>query len=554
MAVNVEELAGSPNYIYDRKGGSGERSVKIAWDDQFLFLIELFPDSYVDGQQVVVPPAATFPGMPWLYAKSARVEPFDNEAPLGNNIFPAEYRHARVTISYATEEFDQKTTDPHGEGPGGSQGSTGGTVGGDMGQAQTMISHKISIGGEFLTWPSSALQWDRAADATIDENDPLARSQKQTGVSEDSQSSVIIPLIEHEITWHYVALPPWFAMRTCVGRVNAYAFAGCPMETMLFLGGECSREISNQGARAWTMSYKFAEKNMNALDPVHPQGWNYFLRPSGLGPCTFQRLKKRTSPQTTLNYLSSESTLAQNITALNQTNVVVAHKKGFPPAGALTIKIDAEEMLVTDQVIDLPNKLVSFTVTRRINGTAGVVHGAGTKVQVGARLAAADLTMHVTAGVNFPANGIFYVKVDSEIIKVNSSNRSSNLWELGGRGQNGTVAAVHANGTVVEQHFSTTLSANASATQTLIYVVDRSGFPIAQQFFVRVGTEVMAVSSVGDFTPGVGPTVGVFSVLRGVGGSTIAAHSAGEEVTLVPNGVYDLADFRLLFLSGLTVG
>lgn len=470
MAVTVEELGGSPTFTYSRTGGSGQRVVMLEWADITTFLIELMPSSYLDGTNIVVPPAATFPGQPWLYAKSADVEPWDPDSPDGDNVFPATYTKAKITIHYETEQFDQKSSDPRTDGPGGSQGSTGGSQ-------DVFISHKVGVGGEFLSWPAQSLRFDQPSDPTSD-----ATEGREKKVSEDQMVGVILPLIDHQITWHHVPFPPWAAIRLCVGAVNAFPFAGSPPETLLFLGADGSREITNEGLRAWELEYKYNEKNMNPFDPLNPQGWNHFLRPDGYSAGTFQIVNRRAPGGYTS--LSAAITNSQNY-------LDIESRASFP-----------QEPDVADPIVlECENEWIEW--------------------------------------INTPGSA--------------TATQFSNVT----RGAYGTVAATHATGKMVRQVLFANSVGAMTAVQTSVTVDDVSVYPLVGQFFVRI----MDSAAVADNATRelalvwrVDRTNNVLYLLRGVRGAVPIAHANDSVVQMMYSPVYPLADFRLLYLSGLLTG
>ena len=289
MAVDVEELEGSPTYSYDRGSGEAVRRFKMAWDDVGEFIEEILPSPYLDGTTVVVPEAAVYPGADWLYASKVAMEPFGK--PEGLNEVPIEYSYAIVTVTYTTGAFDQAAAAPPTDGPGGVGGATSssGPVGpapttdsGAAGEATTFVSHSVTMGGEFMSWPNAALQYG-SPDVPLTSREGGMSSEDVKTVPEDQMVGVIMPTIEHSITWHFCPFPNWKAIRRMIGHVNAYWFCGCPPETMLFVGCEASRETTNTGIRAWSLTMKFAERNIHQVRQEYPIGWNHFLRANGFG-------------------------------------------------------------------------------------------------------------------------------------------------------------------------------------------------------------------------------------------------------------------------------
>jgi hypothetical protein len=271
VAVWYEELDDSPEIDRDRKGGGARRSVRIAWDDIDAFFAELF------GANGDTP--APYPGSAWLTVSRAKVKPFIN-APRGLNEVPNYFPGgARVDVDYAPPDRDQGGADK--TGPGGGSGSTG--------NDQALITHKISLGGEFITWKSKNLRWALPAD-----DDPAKLGdEKQYEVTGGIEAGVTSMTMEHTISWSQVLWPPWAAIRQCLGKTNAYPFAGALADTLLFLGAEAEREFTAKGLKAWKLDYKLSEKNNNAVNPAEPFGWNHFVRPDGKNAGQWQLLLKR---------------------------------------------------------------------------------------------------------------------------------------------------------------------------------------------------------------------------------------------------------------------
>jgi hypothetical protein len=340
MAVFYEELEGSPEIDLERRSTTARRVVRIAWDDFPAFLEELFPDPYLGYLGT-----ASFPGLPWLKVTKVRMEPFQPAYPSGLNesinVYPS---GARVTVSYATPGEDMgHQGGPKGDhsGPGGSHGSSGN----QNSQDQTFVTSKTSVGGEFITWPSRSLRWltpdnllHGYGDVNVNPNSPEERQYKVYG---DTQVGITVPSCEHSVSWHFVPWPPWTAIRQCVGKVNAFKFAGAPRGTLLFLGAEASQDITTHGVKAWTLEYKFSEKNANAQNPLRPQGWNYFLRPNGENAGTFQPIA-RTVPIRTLPDGSRGVPMTTLTAALppGAVTVQVANGSIFPSSGQFRILLD----------------------------------------------------------------------------------------------------------------------------------------------------------------------------------------------------------------------
>lgn len=278
MPINNDELEGSPSIVMDRTGGSAKRIFKIAWEDIGLAILEVFP-----GALFGYPYTASLPGFPWLRATRMSIDAFDPNRPTGTNqvinTYPA---GAKIVVDYEPLKFpdavdndtpaeDDKPKDPSG-------------------QDITFLEHRVTFGGEYLTWPNNGVRWDKAADGT----GYSPGTDKKHQVFEDINVGIVIPTIEHELTWNYVAgaSVPWRGIRNCLGKVNTDQYIKVPPECLLFSGATAERSYSTVGIPAWKLTYRFSEKCYNYPVPAGQvaQGWNHFLRP---GTGKFEKLVRR---------------------------------------------------------------------------------------------------------------------------------------------------------------------------------------------------------------------------------------------------------------------
>jgi hypothetical protein len=442
MPVAYEELPGSPEIDLERRTGSGRRRIIIAWSDVEAMMDEIFPDpstGYLYG--------AVMPGYPFLVAKKVGIRPFVENRPRADvDNWTLWHPWAELNVEYGVPTDDQQQqSGPSGDGtgPGGSSGSTGGV------EDVTFVSHKVKLGGEFLSYPHGGLEWEEKARdpaaggasghtataskfaVTVYESSTLGESKlvvdefiiprgknlvlanadntfqatitgfvtrsdrkveillttgivsdpgntwyiygksvgdkDQKAVSEQANATVAVVTMEHDIEWSYVLNPPWSAVRSTIGRVNAYSFAGSPSECLLFLGADCSREVTNKGLKRWRMSYKFSEKNQNHLDPTKPMGWNHFLRPEGDKAGRFQRLGRKVPVDADGNPPVTILTSGMNATATAMT--VNSTAEPWPQEGAFWVKVNSEVMQVNTLVA--PGQ---WYVTRGIKRSTAATH------------------------------------------------------------------------------------------------------------------------------------------------------------------------------------
>ena len=261
MAFNdFDEYQGSPTIDYAVESASAVRKGKIAWSNIDALIAELFPS----GSNTLA-----YPTNDYLRASRLSIVPLAKEEDVtttsSSDLSLAtlnSYNFAEVTIEYETSEEDD-------EGGGG-----GGGGGGDPQDPQdpvSLLKHRWSPGGEFLTVPSFGWEW----------------SFDSKEIDRDLELGIMVPTIEHQITWPRVVSPPFSAIRSTIGRVNAspinFKTGEIVEETLLFLGADLQREILSTGALAWEVSYRFSEKKVDAGDfgvasDSSSGGWNHFFR------------------------------------------------------------------------------------------------------------------------------------------------------------------------------------------------------------------------------------------------------------------------------------
>jgi hypothetical protein len=209
------------------------------------------------------------------------------------------------------------------------------------------------------------------------------------------------------------------------------------------------------------------------------------------------------APRTTLSAAAASTTLNTAINSTSSTSIKVNGTSGFPGV-PFYIQIDSEQMKVTTVAG------TTWTVARGQNGTTAATHSSGATVTYLAVLPTAT-TITVASAAGFPSVP-FYVKVDAEQMKV-TTVAGTTLTVT--RGQNGTTAAAHGNGTNVTFAVDSTI--------TTIYVASKTGFPTVYPFTVKIDSEQFSVIG--------SPTGTSWSVQRGQGGTTAVAHNDLATVT-----------------------
>lgn len=258
--LGFNELAGSP--VRDITP-VGQRAQRMAIIEQSLLddlITYLFPLGDF---------GRAYPGNAALRASNMHVEPWGGEAskiasPIASNLDVDAintYAYLKVTVDYETIQADIS----QGDDP------------------QLLLNHRWSIGGEFLTVEAKGLEW---SDEGL--------------VDDDVKAGILIPTIEHQITWMRVERPPFTAMRDRLGCVNSanqnFQTGTILPETLLFLGAELHRDILTSGALAWQVGYHFSERRVAMATDLAPGdhgnkvggvsggaamsvgGWNHFFR------------------------------------------------------------------------------------------------------------------------------------------------------------------------------------------------------------------------------------------------------------------------------------
>lgn len=427
---------------------TGQRIFKCRWSDVESIIAIIFPDPSLSGQLNVIPEAEPFPTDSSIVAHSVKIDPFfpDNIGIVSANSFPATYDFAKLTIDYESPTYNQTNTQQEANnGPGGSQGSAGG-------ETQTFITHKVTVSADFVTWPASALEHKDNSDPS--EADTGGGHEKK--IPEDQRYAVVIPLIEHNITWHYVRFPPWSAIRWLIGNVNAYWFAGAAPETLLFAGMDASRDVTSKGVQCWTMSYKFLEKNMNQMDPTsNAFGWNHYIRCNGYNAGMFQ-ITDRKRPY---GYSTLKDRLSLVPGTIDAGPLVVQSRSSFPKTAGNGFYVRLGS-IATGEIIDPGTDLSTTTWTvpaggRGLFGTAVSTWPVGTPVTSVTlttieSLSGNLLTIPVPDRFIWPQIGQFFLKSGDEIMVVVQRFASSPINYSVLRGVRGTSQGSPSVGSALE--------------------------------------------------------------------------------------------------------
>lgn len=251
MTTPFKELAGSPRESFGPDGMTAQRRIVVAWEDRHAMIAELLGEGYAFGSAG----CTAYPGFAGIAAMQAKVEPWpetpDDQGPQGDvavqlNGYAGKF--ALVTIDY--EWLDQAAG--RGDLPAVAAG--------------TWLTYRMDFGGERIALAGEALRW---------------QSNAALPVPAGAAPLVYVPIIEHHITWHRVALPPWEAIRALSGTVNGSGFLGAAPETVLFDGAAAVKQYlgtlsGGRPATGWKLSYVFREKALYRGASVY--GWNHHYR------------------------------------------------------------------------------------------------------------------------------------------------------------------------------------------------------------------------------------------------------------------------------------
>jgi hypothetical protein len=248
MSIPIAELEGSPTIQLNPSGTLATRIFRVDWDQWQDFAEQLTGGwQRVNGQYRFFAPLP-FPGLSNVVVESLLVSPFDPRNPsgeevvspsLGLNRYPA--AGAKLTVQYKSGINDE-TTDSGGVSkpqiPDG-----------------TILTYRADMNVTTVSVPGRAWHW------------AVTDSPK---VPDDVNPGLIVPTGSYVAKWERVASPPWAAIRSLRGKVNASVFFDAPAGTLMFSGAKASRKFEFlRNASLWTVEYAFEER---------PVAWNKFFR------------------------------------------------------------------------------------------------------------------------------------------------------------------------------------------------------------------------------------------------------------------------------------
>ena len=247
MAIDFEELEGSPKIEVGSEATRAQRKFRIAWSDWPEFSRLVVGGWKKTGKTFRRLEPLAFPGFPDVTVSEITIEPFDQFAPSGEQIeslrrgtnsYPT--GGARVVVKYRSLKHPSTGLEPPIA-------------------AGTYLTYETTESEDILPTPSSAWVWD----------------DDDTAVPDDVKTDLLMPRTIHKVGWHFVPLPPWSAIGTLRGRVNDAPFLGAATGTVMFLGARARQTFSLLAQPPiFSLEYRFAERT---------QTWNTFVKPAA-GP------------------------------------------------------------------------------------------------------------------------------------------------------------------------------------------------------------------------------------------------------------------------------
>jgi hypothetical protein len=245
-----EELCGSPKMTLTAENGhSMTRVFRVPWSESAAFAELMF--------------LTGFPGFPTSMPQSILLEPFlgENDPASGTITNPAastaQYQYAKATVSYATTlwgaAWPSAITRPEHD-------------------VATKLTVKTRFSGQFLTVPARATEYEDASPG--DEDKPVP--------PEDAMNRILIPLVDYQVDWDWVANPPRDKLREFLGKCNSEPFMGCEPETLMCEAADVSPSFRPAvDPRCYRVSVVLKQRRIE--DGGEVRGWNHEYREDPAG-------------------------------------------------------------------------------------------------------------------------------------------------------------------------------------------------------------------------------------------------------------------------------
>ena len=255
MPTPFKELNGSPSEQYDLEGFTAHREFLIAWEDRDAFASEVLGIASAHGGQTW----ASYPDKPAAVAIRLRYEPLSAESPDAQAIagLTEGLNSYRGTFAKASVDYRTVTARDRIDGPENERG--------------THLTYRMLYAVDRQPVLPEGWQWS---------------DLPSTPVPDDLMLDKLVPVTEHQLTWHQVVSPPWTAIQSLQGKINAAEFLGCPAGTLLFVGAEANKLYRGGFGSApsefcWQILYVFRQRANKQGGQVY--GWNHQWRGSPAG-------------------------------------------------------------------------------------------------------------------------------------------------------------------------------------------------------------------------------------------------------------------------------
>lgn len=281
-------VSGCPSYRIGQDGIEAVLRGMLAYDDLDAFVDQIQPPSTIIGSNMVIQYGAPFPGRPNLRVTDIKIDPLVDSAVSTGDLDSAGFHKCSHYMIVITYRFGKVS------------GTGSGTNNPDP---APFLIHRWSIGGQVLSLDNRGLMWDdirrRGTGGTpdpffsqtvgstlIQESHDSKRSRVGVVVAQDDKvnAHLLIPHIEHEITWPRVPKPPFSFIKQAAGKVNRdemnFQTGKIPPECLLFTGAQIQQTAMSNGQVAWELVYRFSERQVKAMDQTTVGGWNHYFRSS----------------------------------------------------------------------------------------------------------------------------------------------------------------------------------------------------------------------------------------------------------------------------------